>query len=110
MKLVLEEASNNTFKYLEGQFSIVDGMLSCCWSSKNFKCLLTTGQLKFITSQEYFSCVGNKKKIIRAAPVSRRLATLLGYYFTDVDIISGFGYLITELFARYYTKKLFTYK
>ena len=109
MKLVLEEASNNTFKFLEGQFSIVDGMLSCCWSSKNFESLLTTGQLKFITSQDYFSYAGNKKKIIRAATVSGRLATLLGYSFTDVDIISGFGYLITELFARYYTKKVFTY-
>ena len=47
----------------------------------------------------------NKKKIIRAATVSGRLATLLGCSFTDVDIISRFGYLITELFARYYTKK-----
>ena len=109
MKLVLEEASNNTFKFLEGQFSIIDGMLSCCWSSKNFESLLTTGQLKFITSQDYFSYAGNKKKIIRAATVSGRLATLLGYSFTDVDIISGFGYLITELFARYYSKKVFTY-
>ena len=76
---------------------------------QNFEILLTTGQLKFITSQDYFSYAGNKKKIIRAATVSGRLATLLGYSFTDVDIISGFGYLITELFARYYTKKVFTY-
>jgi len=53
--------------------------------------------------------VGNKKNIIRPATVSGRLATLLGYSFTDVDIISGFGYLITELFATYYTKKVFPY-
>ena len=31
MKLVLEQASNNTFKFVEGKFSVADGMLSCTW-------------------------------------------------------------------------------
>ena len=106
MKLVLEQASNNTFKFLEGKFSIVDGLLSCTWHSKNFESLLTTGKLKFITSQDYFSYAGNKKKTIRAATVSGRLATLLGYSFTDSDIVTGFGYLLTELFARHYYKEV----
>ena len=52
---------------------------------------------------------GNKKKIIRAATISGRLTTLLGYSFTDADIIQGFGFLISELFARYYQKKVYIY-
>jgi len=105
MKLILEEASNNTFRFLEGKFSMADSKLSCQWFSKNFESLEATGKLKFITSQDYFSYSGNKKKIIRAATISGRLTTLLGYSFTDADIIQGFGFLISELFARYYQKK-----
>ena len=74
---------------------------------QNFESLEATGKLKFITSQDYFSYSGNKKKIIRAATVSGRLTTLLGYSFTDADIIQGFGFLISELFARYYQKKVY---
>ena len=58
-------------------------------------------------SQDCFSYLRNKKKIIRAATISGRLATLLGYSFTDIDIIQGFGFLICELFAPYYQKKAF---
>ena len=76
---------------------------------KNFLSLLESGKLKFITSQDFFSYSGNKKKIIRAATISGRLTTLLGYSFTDIDIIQGFGYLICELFARYYQKKVSKY-
>ena len=69
MKLILEEVSNNTFNFLEGKFSIDQGSLSCQWHSKNFQSLLESGKLKFITSQDYFSYSGNKKKIIRAATI-----------------------------------------
>ena len=37
MKLVLEEASNNTFRFLEGKFSMADSQLSCQWFSKKFR-------------------------------------------------------------------------
>ena len=84
---------------------MADSKLSCQWFSKNFESLEATGKLKFITSQDYFSYSGNRKKIIRASTVSGRLTTLLGYSFTDADIIQGFGFLISELFARYYQKK-----
>ena len=67
IKLILEEASNNTFRFLEGKFSMADSQLSCQWFSKNFESLEATGKLKFITSQDYFSYSGNKKKIIQAA-------------------------------------------
>jgi hypothetical protein len=106
MTLILEEISDNTFNFLEGKFSLTDGSLSCQWHSKNFQSLQESGRLKFITSQDYFSYSGNKKKIIRAATISGRLTTLLGYSFTDADIIKGFGFLICELFARYYGKKV----
>ena len=84
---------------MKADFQLSMGCFHVVGPPKNFESLLTTGQLKFITSQDYFSYAGNKKKIIRAATVSGRLATLLGYSFTDVDIISGFGYQITERFA-----------
>ena len=31
MKLVLEQASNNTFKFVEGKNSVADEILSCTW-------------------------------------------------------------------------------
>jgi len=64
MSLVLEECSQNTFKFLEGKFSIENDSLSCLWTSKNFESLLKFGKLKFFTSQDYFSYTGDKKKVI----------------------------------------------
>ena len=37
MKLILEEASNNMLRFLEGKFSMADSKLSCQWFSKNFE-------------------------------------------------------------------------
>jgi len=106
MSLVLEECSQNTFKFLEGKFSIENDSLSCLWTSKNFESLLKFGKLKFFTSQDYFSYTGDKKKVIRLATVTGRLSALLGYSFTDKDIIQSFGYLLVDLFARNYPKKV----
>ena len=108
MSLVLEECSQNTFKFLEGKFSIENDSLSCLWTSKNFESLLKFGKLKFFTSQDYFSYTGDKKKVIRLATVTGRLSALLGYSFTDKDIIQSFGYLLVDLFARNYPKKVHT--
>ena len=49
MSLILEECSQNTFKFLEGKFSIENDSLSCIWTSKNFESLLHHGKLKFFT-------------------------------------------------------------
>ena len=106
MSLILEECSQNTFKFLEGKFSIENDSLSCIWTSKNFESLLHHGKLKFFTSQDFFSYTGDKKKIIRLATITGRLSTLLGYSFTDKDIIQSFGYLLVDLFARNYPKKV----
>jgi hypothetical protein len=76
------------------------------WESKNFDSLLEKGKLKFITSQDYFSYSGDKKQIVRAATLSGRLSTLLGYRFSDVDLMKSFGLLLPELFARHYPKKM----
>ena len=104
MKLVLEQASNNnTFKFIEGKFSVADGILSCTWHLIFFYSLLTSGKLKFITSQDYFSNTRNKKS---AATVSGCLTTLFAYSFTDSDIVTGFGYLLIELFGHHYHKEV----
>ena len=58
----------------------------------------------FFTSQDYLSYTGDKKKVIRLATVTGRLSALLGYSFTDKDIIQSFGYLLVDLFARNYPK------
>ena len=73
---------------------------------KKFESLLHHGKLKFLTSQDFFSYTGDKKKIIRLATITGRLSTLLGYSFTDKDIIQSFGYLLVDLFARNYPKKV----
>ena len=52
-------------------------------------------QIKFITTQVYFSNAGNKKKTISTATVSECLPTLLAFSFTDYDIVTGVGYLLT---------------
>ena len=106
MSLILEECSQNTFKFLEGKFLIENDSLPCIWTSKNFESLLHHRKLKFFTSQDFFSYTGNKKKIIRLATITGRLSTLLGYSFTDKDIIQSFGYLLVDLFARNYPKKV----
>ena len=109
MSLMLEECSQNTFNFLEGKFSVENDSLSCLWTSKNFESLATTGKLKFFTSQDFFSYTGDRKKIIRLATITGRLSTILGYSFTDKDIIQSFGYLLVDLFARNYPKKVYTY-
>ena len=45
IKLLLEQASNNTFKFVKGKFSVADGMLSCTWHLNFFDSLLTYGKL-----------------------------------------------------------------
>jgi hypothetical protein len=109
MSLMLEECSQNTFNFLEGKFSVENDSLSCLWTSKNFESLATTGKLKFFTSQDFFSYTGDRKKIIRLATITGQLSTILGYSFTDKDIIQSFGYLIVDLFERNYPKKVYTY-
>ena len=106
MSFILEECSQNTFKFLEGKFLIENDSLSCIWTSKNFESLLHHGKLKFFTSQDFFSYTGDKKKIIRLATITGCLSTLLGYSFTDKDIIQSFGYLLVDLFSRNYPKKV----
>ena len=63
MTLVLEGCSENTFKFLEGKFSIQNDSLSCLWSSKNFESLQQHGKMKIFTSQDYFSYTRDKKKL-----------------------------------------------
>ena len=63
MKLILEEASNNMFRFLEGKFSMADSKLSCQWFSKNFESLEATGKLKFITSQDYFHILATRRRL-----------------------------------------------
>ena len=106
MSLVLEECSQNTFKFLEGKFTITNDSLSCIWMSKNFDSLQQHGKMKFFTSQDYFSYSGDKKKIIRLASIMGRLSTLMGYSFTDQDLLKSFGFLLVELFARNFPQKV----
>ena len=72
---------------------------------KKIESLLHHGKLKFFTSQDFFSYTGDKKKIIRLATITGCLSTLLGS-FADKDIIQSFGYLLVDLFARNYPKKV----
>ena len=109
MSLVLEECSENTFKFLEGKFTIQNDSLSCIWTSKNFESLQEKGKMKFFTSQDYFSYTGDKKKIVRQASIMGRLSTLLGYCFTDGDLLKSFGFLLVDLFARHFPKKVQSY-
>ena len=106
MSLVLEECSQNTFKFLEGKFTITNDSLSCIWMSKNFDSLQQHGKMKFFTSQDYFSYSGDKKKIIRLASIMGRLSTLMGYSFTDQDLLKSFGFLLVELFERNFPQKV----
>ena len=106
MSLVLEECSQNTFKFLEGEFTIQNDSLSCLWSSKNFESLQKHGKMKFFSSQDYFSYTGDKRKIVRRASVIGKLSTLLGYCFTDQDLLRSFGFLLVDLFARNFPKKV----
>ena len=62
MSLILEECSQNTFKFLKGKFSIENDSLSCVWTSKNFETLLNFGRLKFFTSQDISRILGIKRK------------------------------------------------
>ena len=102
MSLVLEECSQNTFKFLEGEFTIQNDSLSCLWSSKNFESLQKHGKMKFFSSQDYFSYTGDKRKIVRRASIIGKLSTLLGYCFTDQDLLCSFGFLLVDLFANIY--------
>ena len=74
--------------------------------SKNFDSLQQHGKMKFFTSQDYFSYSGDKKKIIRLASIMGRLSTLMGYSFTDQDLLKSFGFLLVELFARNFPQKV----
>jgi hypothetical protein len=105
MKLELEECTKNSCSFLEGKQHLDKNYFSVHWVSKNFESLLKKGKLKFVTAQDYFSYSGDKKQIIRAATLSGRLSTLLGYKFNDVDLIKSFGLLLPELFARNFPKK-----
>ena len=109
MSLVLKECSENTFKFLEGKFTIQNDSLSCIWTSKNFESLQEKGKMKFFMSQDYFSYTGDKKKIVRQASIMGRLSTLLGYCFTDGDLLKSFGFLLVDLFARHFPKKVQSY-
>ena len=105
MSLELEECSDNTFRFLEGESVFSHNKFSSCWFSKNFSSLEECGALKFITAQDYFSFCGDKKKLVRSATLVGRLSALLGYSFSDADLLKSFGFFLTEMFARSYTKK-----
>ena len=106
MSLFLEEFEclQNTFEFLEGEFTIQNDSLSCLWSSKNFESLQKHGKMKFFSSQDYFSYTGDKRKIVRHASIIGKLATL--YCFTDQDLLHSFGFLLVDLFTRNSPKKV----
>ena len=105
MPLVLEEYSENTFKFLEGKFFIQNDSMLCMWQSKNFESVNFTGPQKFFTSQDFFSYWSYNKETVRLTSITGRLSTLLGYSFTYVDLIKSFGYLLVDLFTRHYPKR-----
>ena len=76
---------------------------------KKFESLQEKGKMKFFTSQDYFLYTGDKKKIVRQASIMGRLSTLLGYCFTDGDLLKSFGFLLVDLFARHFPKKVQSY-
>ena len=60
-----------------------------------------------MTLAKIFTYMRDKKRVVRLSTITGRLSTLLGYFFTDKDIVQSFGYLLVDLFARNYPKKVY---
>ena len=71
---------------------------------KNFNSLLDEGKLKFLGAQDLYSFTGQRKLTIRKATVKGKLSTLMGYCFSDKDILQAFGQLLVYLHALHYPK------
>ena len=106
VKIVAEKTENNTFPFLEGEISVTNKKISSFFKNKNFEPLLKTGSLKFITAQDFFSFAGPNKKALRIGTVTGRLTTLMGYCFTDEEILKSFGQLLSQLISQQYTNKV----
>ena len=48
----------------------------------------------------------DKKKIVKRASIIQKLSILLGYCFTDQGLLHSFGFLLVDLFARNFPKKV----
>ena len=105
MNLILEQYPENSFKFLEGKLKVSQEKLSCLWASKNFDSLLDSGKMKILSSQDFFSYSGDKRKIAKKAVVMGKLCTLMGYTFSDADVIYSFGCLLCDLYARSFQKR-----
>jgi hypothetical protein len=103
----VEKSSNNTFPFLEGEVTITNEKISSIFKNKNFEPLLESGNLKYITAQDFFSFSG-KNESLRIGVVTGRLSTLLGYCFTDGEIIKSFIQLLFHLIHLSYTSKIIT--
>ena len=79
------------------------------FQQRTLNSLRDNGKMNFFTSQDYFSYTGDKKKIVRRASIMGQLSTLLGYCFTDGDLLKSFGFLLVDLFARHFPKKVENY-
>jgi hypothetical protein len=105
MQLVIEECSNENIQFLEGSASVNRNALSLSWVSKNFASILTSGKLKYFTSQDFFSFAGRSKQTIRLATVIGKMSTVMHYSLTYRDLVKGFSHLLLELIAKKYPRK-----
>ena len=48
----------------------------------------------------------DKKKIVKRASIIQKLSILFGYCFTDQGLLHSFGFLLVDLFARNFPKKV----
>jgi hypothetical protein len=106
LKIVVEKTPENTFPFLEGQITLTNKAFTSIFKNKNFLPLLETGKLKFITTQDFFSFTGRNNDSLRIGTVTGRLTTLLGYCFSDSDIITSFGHILCHMVALKYPEKI----
>ena len=105
LKVVEEKHdSNNSFKFLESVITYQHNEFSSRYCVKNFNSLLDEGKLKFLGAQDLYSFTGQRKLTIRKATVKGKLSTLMGYCFSDKDILQAFGQLLVYLHALHYPK------
>jgi hypothetical protein len=105
IQLVVEKCDNKHIPFLEGSAMICNDSLSLSWSSKNFLPLLTTGKLKYFTSQDFFSFAGKSTKSIRLATAIGKLSTVVYYSLSYRDLVLGFSQLMLELLSKKYPWK-----
>jgi hypothetical protein len=106
IKIIIEEHPNSTFPFLEGLVQIKNHCISSIFKNKNFEPLLTSGKLKFLTAQDFFSFAGDNHTALRVGTVMGRLSAMCGYSFSDEDLITSFGQLIPQLIALHYPKRI----